>query len=146
MNVMNIKDFKDRMHEAIEEWGVSLINSFVQQHPSASVAAVYAKRGLHNYMCMEDDRLNKMIDNAAIFIANEHGEVNVNTLYDDMISLLCTMEETSFDLGLCSGCVGQGQIKINLPDNFICNMLFGNAGAVKITKEDFLELKNMILE
>ena len=144
MNVMNIKEFKERMHEALEAWCVGLINSFVQQHPAASVAAVYAKRGLHNYMCMEDDKVNKMIDNAALFITNEHGEVNVSTLYDDMMSLLCTMNEMPFDLGLCSGCIGQGQIKINLPDNFICSMLFGNAGTIKITKEDFLELKNLI--
>lgn len=146
MNVMSIKDFKERMHGALEEWGVGMINSFVQQHPSASVAAVYAKRGLHNYMCIEDDRLSKMIDSASIFIANEHGEVNVSTLYDDLMSLLCTMNEMPFDLGLCSGCIGQGQIKINLPDNFICSMLFGNAGTIKITKEDFLDLKNLILK
>lgn len=56
------------------------------------------------------------------------------------------MEETSFDLGIIKGIVGKGKLSLTLPDNILTNIVFGSNKAITFNEDDFLELKDLLLE
>jgi hypothetical protein len=54
------------------------------------------------------------------------------------------VEESSLDLGMVSIRTNRGELFIDLPNNIFLNMLVGNLGSVRLTSEDFKELKNYL--
>lgn len=101
------------------------------------------KRGAKNYLTRERGKIENVIDNAALFICDEQGNIDADMLFKDMMTMFREMDETPFGKGLVQGTVGKGIIRLKLPDNPIFNLMFGNTGAIKITEADFLELKEL---
>lgn len=44
------------------------------------------------------------------------------------------------------GTAGGGVIRVRLPDNPLVSLFMGNTGAIKLTEEDFRELKAVLTE
>ena len=60
--------------------------------------------------------------------------------------MFMAMEDTSFDLGIVKGVVGKGNVSLTLPDNILTNIVFGSKKAITLNENDFLELKDLLLE
>ena len=99
-----------------------------------------------NRLSKEGYRIDNLIDNAAIFVCDENGNVNMEILFADMLSVFKNMEEVPFEHGLLKGTIGKGVIRIALPDNPLVAFLFGETGALKVTDTDLLELKALFTE
>lgn len=145
---MNISDktmaLKDKIISGIEQWSGSMIDSFAKNNPMLIPMSKYVKRGISNAIKREDERISSMIDKTMLFIADEKGNYDMDTFFDDLMSMLKVMPETPFTFASMNGTAGNGIIRIILPDNPLVTFLMGDTGALKITEDDFKELKSIL--
>lgn len=138
-------DLKNKAIDSLEIWINERIDDLAAQNPQMKVASVYLKRGAKNYLTKERSKIEGMIDSAALFICDENGNIDADLLFNDMMSMFREMDELPFGKGFVHGTIGKGAIRFQLPDNPVVNLLFGNTGALKITENDFMELKSLFL-
>lgn len=90
------------------------------------------------------DSWGKSIDNATLFIADEDGNIDADTIFSDLMQMLENISNYEFDLGFIKGRIDGGTLSIDLPDNIITTILFGSKKSISFTKTDFEELKSLI--
>lgn len=142
----NITELKEKLSESLKTWLEERIDSLAAANPKLKIASIYLKRGATNYIARESGKIDKMIDDAALFICDEEGNFSPDMLFDDLMTMLREMEEVPFGSGLMQGTIGKGVIRFKLPENPVFNLLFGDTGAIKITEADFMELKDIFTE
>ena len=81
-----------------------------------------------------------------LFVTDENGNYNKEELFDDMMNVFKTMKPYRFEQGFLRGTIGAGSILVELPDNGLMNLIFGETNAIRITEEDFLELKSIFTD
>lgn len=143
---MNISELKEKLLQSIELWADSRIDDMVQGNPKLAVPSVYMKRAAHNIIAKNKEMLSRNIDNVALFIADEEGNMNVETVFNDMVQIFKSLEPMPYDLGVFGGTVGNGALTIDLPDNIVTSILFGSKKSIQFTTDDFAELKKLITE
>ena len=143
---MNISELKEKLLQSIELWADSRIDDMVQGNPKQAVTSVNMKRAAHNIIAKNKEMLSRNIDNVALFIADEEGNMNVETVFNDMVQIFKSLEPMPYDLGVFSGTVGNGALTIDLPDNIVTSILFGSKKSIQFTTDDFAELKKLITE
>lgn len=145
MNIIdNANEAKKQIIDAIEEWALNIVDGFTNGNPKMTVAGVYIKNGIRNYRKMKECEIDKMIDDAALFIADEKGEVNFDKLAHDAIHFLQDADEIPYSLGIVDGTIGKGAIRIHLPDNWLVRMVMGDKGSLVIRDADILKLAKMM--
>ena len=107
--------------------------------------SVYMKRAAHNIIAKHKDSWGKSIDNATLFIADEDGNIDANTIFEDMMQMLKSVEDYKFDVGFIHGHIDKGVVSIDLPDGIATAILFGSKRSINFTEEDFVELKDLII-
>lgn len=137
-------ELKDRLVEGLRTWMDERIDQFVQDNPMLAPAGKYLKRGVSNMISREDEQIGKGIDKLMLFIADENGNYDMGMLLDDALEMFKTMPESPFDAGILRGTIGGGMIQVMLPDNPLVSLFMGNTGAIKITMDDFKELKKIL--
>lgn len=142
---MNITELKEKLLESVDVWADARIDDMVKANPMLAIPSVYMKRAAHNIISKNKDKLDKSIDNAALFIANENGEIDADTIFADMIQMLKSVNDYHFDFGIIHGHIDNGTISIDLPDNPFIAILFGSKRSINFTEEDFVELKDLII-
>lgn len=141
---MNIPTLKEFLITHLPQWVDERINNLVESNPAMVMVSAYLKRGAHNYLALNKERIGSAIEGSALFIANEQGEVNVDTLFDDFKAMFNALPLYPFDLGFVHGTIGKGEIRVSLPDNLFCTILFGNIQTISIKADDFLALKSFL--
>ena len=136
---------KKKVADAIEEWALEIVDGFTSGNPRMTMTGVYIKNGIRNYRKREEAKWDKMIDDAALFIADEHGEVDMDKVYKDAMQFLHDVDEMPISLGLFDGTIGKGAIKIHIPDNMLMRIVFGDSSALILREADFKALKDMIV-
>lgn len=116
----------------------------VKENPALAIPSVYMKRASHNIIAKHKDSWGKSIDNATLFIADEDGNIDADTIFSDLMQMLENMSNYEFDLGFIKGRIDGGAITIDLPDNIVTTILFGSKKSISFAKEDFEELKNLL--
>lgn len=135
---------KKKVADAIEEWALEIVDGFTSGNPRMTMTGVYIKNGIRNYRKREEAKWDKMIDDAALFIADEKGEVDMNKVFKDAMQYLNDVEEMPISLGLFDGTIGKGTIKIHIPNNMLMRIMFGDNAALVLGESDFLALKELI--
>lgn len=143
---MNIPTLKEKMLSSLDTWLKGRVDEMVSDNPALSLPSVYIKRGCHNILNKYEGKISQSIDNAALFLADENGDINTNTLFADSMEIFKGLEDNTFDIGLVQGVVGKGRISITLPDNIFTNIIFGNKKTITFNENDFLELKSLFVE
>lgn len=143
---MNIPTLKEKMLDSLDTWLKGRVDEMVSDNPALSLPSVYIKRGCHNILNKYEGKISQSIDNAALFLADENGDINTNTLFTDAMEIFKGLEDNTFDIGLVQGVVGKGRISITLPDNIFTNIIFGNKKTITFNENDFLELKSLLVE
>lgn len=141
---MELKDLKARLVPALKEWAVKRIDAFAAANPKMKTASFYMKRGVENILDRKREHIGGFVDNISMFFCDKDGKFNEVTLFNDAMALFSEMEETPFEFGFIRCTAGNGIIRIHLPENPLTALLFGDSGAIKITKEDIAELKNAL--
>lgn len=135
---------KKKVADAIEEWALEIVDGFTSGNPRMTMTGVYIKNGIRNYRKREEAKWDKMIDDAALFIADEKGEVDMDKVFKDAMQYLNDVEEMPISLGLFDGSIGKGTIRIHIPDNMLMRIMFGDNAALVLGESDFLALKELI--
>lgn len=145
---MNIKEnaheAKKQIIDAFEEWALSIVDEFVASNPKMTVAGVYVKNGIRNYRKKKECEIGEMIDNASLFIADEKGEVNINKVFADLNQFMKDADNVHADLGFTDVIIDKGSLKINIPNNWFTNMIFGSGNALVIKESDISNLKMLM--
>ena len=127
----------------MEEWATYKIDTLVECKPNLKVASTYLKRGVRNWIAREKCRIDKMVDNVALFIADEHGNINTDVIIDDFLEMFNVMDVQKANMGIFDIEYGKGEIKINIPHNPVIDLFMGDLGQIKITCDDILEIKDL---
>lgn len=136
---------KTKFNRAAHTWIDDRIDDFTRNNPQLKTVSTYLKRGAKNYLLKEDKKINELIDGLSLFICNENGNIDVNMLFDDFIEMFNSMEEREFNLGILKGNLGSGAMKIEIPNNLLTNLVFGNMGYIRITSGDLVDLKELFI-
>ena len=141
---MNVTELKEKLLTSLDLWADARISDMVKETPALAIPSVYMKRASHNIIAKHKDSWGKSIDNATIFIADENGNIDADTIFTDLMQMLESISNYEFDLGFVKGRIDGGTLSIDLPDNIITNILFGSKKSISFTKTDFDELKSLI--
>ena len=141
---MNVTELKEKLLTSLDLWADARISEMVKENPSMAIPSVYMKRASHNIIAKNKDKWGKSIDNATLFIADEDGNIDANTIFEDMMQMLENISNYEFDFGFVKGRIDCGTLSIDLPDNIITTILFGSKKSISFTKADFEELKSLI--
>ena len=141
---MNVTELKERLLTSLDLWADARISDMVKGNPALAIPSVYMKRASHNIIAKNKDSLVKSIDNATLFIADENGNIDADTIFTDLMQMLESISNYEFDIGFVNGRIDGGILTIDLPDNIITNIIFGSKKSISFTKTDFDELKSLI--
>ena len=141
---MNVTEFKEKLLESVDIWADARIDDMVKANQMLAIPSVYMKRAAHNIIAKHKDSWGKSIDNATLFIADEDGNIDADTIFSDLMQMLENISNYEFDLGFIKGRIDGGAIAIDLPDNMLTTILFGSKKSISFTKTDFEELKSLI--
>ena len=141
---MNVTELKEKLLTSLDLWADARISDMVKETPALAIPSVYMKRASHNIIAKNKDSLGKSIDNATLFIADENGNIDADTIFTDLMQMLESISNYEFDIGFIKGRIDGGTLSIDLPDNIITNILFGSKKSISFTKTDFDELKSLI--
>ena len=136
---------KTKFNKAAHTWIDDRIDDFTRNNPQLKTVSTYLKRGAKNYLLKEDKKINELIDGLSLFICDENGNIDVNMLFDDFIEIFNSMEEREINLCIHKGNLGSGAMKIEIPNNLLTNLVFGNMGYIRITSGDLVELKKLFI-
>lgn len=145
MEAKSLQELKKKLTGQTRQWADSKIDAMCAGNPKLKVASIYMKRGVHNALIRGDEKISSALDRASLFLFDENGKLDADTLINDMLTAFKEMDEQTVDLWGMPVVAGKGVIKIPIPDNFITSMFFGNTGGFKITLADINDLKDMIL-
>ena len=140
MRTEDIHEFKGQMKSTLQQWGNGKIDKLLGNKPQM---AAFVKNGLNNIMARMDDKLNKYIDGLVLFVGNEKGEIDTDTMVDMVAEMFKEMEVKKYEFEMFSVLVGGGNVVLYFPQNFMIDMLFGSSGKITFTTNDLLELKEM---
>lgn len=141
---MNVTELKEKLLTSLDLWADARISDMVKGNPALAIPSVYMKRASHNIIAKNKDSWGKSIDNATLFISDENGNIDADTIFTDLMQMLESISNYEFDLGFVKGRIDDGILTIDLPDNIITNILFGSKKSISFTKTDFDELKSLI--
>lgn len=141
---MNVTELKEKLLTSLDTWADARISEMVKENPALAIPSVYMKRASHNIIAKHKDSWGKSIDNATLFIADEDGNIDTDTIFSDLMQMLENISDYKFDLGFIKGRIDDGVIAIDLPDNIVTTILFGSKKSISFAKEDFEELKSLI--
>ena len=141
---MNVTELKEKLLESVDVWADARIDDMVKGNPMLAIPSVYMKRAAHNIISKNKDKWDKSIDNATLFIADEDGNIDADTIFSDLMQMLENISNYEFDLGFIKGRIDGGALVIDLPDNIITTILFGSKKSISFTKDDFEELRSLI--
>lgn len=143
---MNVITLKDKFLDSIDLWLEERVDDLLKGNPSLAIPSIYLKRGCHNIINKYENKISNSIDNVSLFIADENGNIDANTMFNDAMELFNSIDETNFEIGIVSGVVGKGKVVINIPDNIFTNIVFGSKKSITFNEDDFIELKSLLLE
>nr|WP_296988829.1 hypothetical protein [Prevotella sp.] len=141
---MNITELKEKLLTSVDLWADARISDMVKENPALAIPSVYMKRAAHNIIAKNKDSWGKSIDNATLFIADEDGNIDADTIFSDLMQMLENISNYEFDFGIIKGRINSGALVIDLPDNIITTIFFGSKKSISFTKDDFEELRSLI--
>lgn len=141
---MNVTELKEKLLTSLDLWADARISDMVKENPALAIPSVYMKRASHNIIAKNKESWGKSIDNATLFITDEDGNIDADTIFSDLMQMLENISNYEFDLGFIKGRIDGGVLTIDLPDNIITTILFGSKKSINFTKDDFEELKSLI--
>lgn len=142
---MNVKDsiseVKDILLRTLDGWTSDMVDMMGENNASIKNVSIYLKRGIRNMLRENVEELEDMLNNVALFIVDEKGEYDMPKFVDDVAEVVRNMDETKWEIGILSGTLGKGRLRVHIPDNIITRLIFGETGAVCFSVEDLKRMK-----
>ena len=139
----NIDNFKTDTICNLEKWADKKIGAIVSTHPNMRVASTYVKRGLHNWLARETCKVDRMLADTMLFIADADGNIDTDAVIGDLVEMFKEMEVQQANIGSFRIDYGKGTIAITIPRSPWLDLFFGELGQIRIGIDDILELKEL---
>lgn len=132
------------MINAVKTWAECKLDELCIARPRIKAAAPYIKRGLTNWLDRKESAINEMVDTLALFVADDAGNIDTDTIIDDAVAIFRDMDVNNTTLGAFNIQYGKGAVVVDIPRNIVFDFIFGELGQIKITAEDLLDIKTML--
>lgn len=142
MKIEDVNQFKGTIKTALQDWGNAKIDEML---PKKAAPKAFLKNGLNNILTRYDANINKWVDNIFLFVADENGVIDSDTMIDTLADIFKEMPKKEYSFGAFGMVAGAGEVTISFPHNFLMDLLVGDMGSVKFTTEDILEFKELIV-
>lgn len=141
---MNIADLKERLFDSLSSWADLRIDEMAKGNATLAIPSVYMKRAAHNMIARNREKWSEQIDNVSLFIADENGNIDADTIFSDIMNMMQSADDKHLDIGIVHCRIDKGIVSIDLPDNMLTTFLFGSKKCINLTEADFKELKELI--
>lgn len=141
MKTDDLFSLKGKVKDAVVRWGDMMVDRMFPKMPQLRAGL---KRGVNNLVSRYDDKANTWLDGIFLMAGDEAGNVDTDTLVDMAADILDELPVSSFDLYVFRADIGKGEIVLRFPDGFLASALTGELGGVRITREDIIEMKNLL--
>ena len=143
---MKAEELKERLDAVLQGWIGERVDAMLQGNQQISpVAGNYLRKGVTNMVARSKDKIGGMVDALYLFLADEEGEIDMETLLDDASNILRNgKESTLFENGLLALKAGGGNILKAEAKNPVLSFLTGGTTALKLDENDIRGLKAMI--
>lgn len=142
MKIEDVNQFKGVVKNALQDWGNAKIDEMLAKKAAPKA---FLKNGLNNMLTRFDANINKWVDNIFLFVANEDGVIDSDSMIDTLAGIFKEMPKKEYSFGSFSAIAGGGEVIISFPHNFLMDMLVGDMGSVKFTTEDILDFKELFV-
>ena len=134
-----MKDVKEQLATVGKAWLSQQIDIAVEHNPRLSFIAARLKDGLGTTIANKID----MIDPYLPFITNNKGEINIQSVSEELLNAFDEMPVRSYPyMGLTIE-VGKGRVVVMFPDNILTNLFLDNNKLV-LTRADLQDLFTII--
>jgi len=141
MKTDDLFSLKGKVKDAVVRWGDMMVDRMFPKMPQLRAGL---KRGVNNLVSRYDDKANTWLDGIFLMAGDEAGNVDTDTLVDMAADILDELPVSSLDLYVFRADIGKGEIVLRFPDGFLASALTGELGGVRITREDIIEMKNLL--
>lgn len=131
----------DDMATALREWGKGRIRDLAGGRPGLAAVSPYMERGLDNWVARERGRLGDMVDKAAMFIADGDGNINADTVMEDLLGMFRNMPKRQATVGVFEVEYGKGEVCVTIPHDPLLDIILGDLGQVRLTADDLEGLR-----
>lgn len=142
MRIDDVNQFKGAVKNALQDWGNAKIDEML---PKKAAPKAFLKNGLGNMLSRYDAGINRWVDNIFLFVADENGVIDSDTMIDTLAAMFKEMPKKEYSFGMLDVVAGAGELTVCFPHNFLMDLLVGDMGSVKFTTEDVLDFKNFIV-
>lgn len=140
MRIDDVNALKGKVKTAIQSWGNNKIDELLGNKIQMKASV---KNGLNNLLNRHDDNLNKYIDAMFLFMADESGVIDSDSMVDMMANMFKDIEPCEYQLGGFGIKAGRGELYIDMPQSVFLDIFFGKIGSLKFTADDLLEFKKL---
>lgn len=131
----------DDMATALREWGKGRIRALVDSRPGLAAVSPYMERGVDNWVARERGRIGDMVGNAAMFIADGDGNINADTVMEDLLGMFRNMPRRQAAIGVFEVEYGKGEVCVTIPHDPLLDIILGDLGQVRLTADDLEGLR-----
>jgi len=142
MKIEDVNQLKGMIKNVLQDWGNAKIDEML---PKKAAPKAFLKNGLNNMLTRYDANINKWVDNIFLFIADENGIIDSDTMIDTLADIFKEMPKKEYSYGSFGVVAGGGEVIISFPHNFLMDMLVGDMGSIKFTTEDILDFKGLFV-
>ena len=90
MKIEDVNQFKGDLKSAFQQWGESKIDELFAER---AAARTFMKNGLNNMLNRFDGKINGYVDTFFLFVADESGTVDSDTMIDSLAGLCWRLGE-----------------------------------------------------
>lgn len=141
MRTTDLYTLTGKTKQALQSWANKQIDVLLTGDKAA--ASTFAKNAVNNLLHRYDEAINRAIDSAFIFVADESGAVDTDVLIDRLADLFNEMEIVEADVVGFHIKAGKGRAEVLLPRNPILQIIAGNVEGFALTAEDIRNFKSL---
>lgn len=141
---MKAEELKKRVAEAFPQWRDNMIAELKENNGRfGDRSAFYARKMTDNLLAKYHDKIDKGIDGIFLMLGDENGEINIDTLVDDLVAMVKESEARKLEFGPVSLSMGGGEfLKADIKP--IVSLFFGDISTLRVNDNDITLLKDLL--
>ena len=141
MKTSDVNLLKGKVKDAALGWIDSQIDYLL---PNKVASRALLKKAANNILKRFDEKINDGVDAAFFLLADEHGNIDGDTMVDTLCSMLDEMDVAEYSFYGFDAKIGKGEMCIEFPRGFLSELIAGELGGVKITSADIKQIKDFL--
>lgn len=134
----DLSRMKGMAKDAMVKWSHLMIDRMLPEMP---VIRSNLKRGANNLVARFDEKLNGVLDGVFLVMGDESGTIDSDSMVEALADIIDEMPVLSMPLGPFLIDIGKGEAKLRFPQGPFWERMTGRLGGYRLTREDFLEMK-----